>query len=220
MELLDFARGPALAMAFAIFAFGTMWRLSVMFFAPRLKERSEPRSPDAFAARHFVEGVFARFWPHKPFARATFANHLTAYIFHVGLAIVVFFYLPHVLFLKGLLGFGWPALPNTVVYGVGMVTLAALAVSLVRRCTDPVQRMISTFNDWSSWVITVLPVLTGLMAVSGFAGIRYETLIALHILTFCLLLIWIPFSKLMHTFTFIPSRGVTAVRLKRRGTVF
>jgi nitrate reductase gamma subunit len=220
MELLDFARGPALAIAFAIFAFGVAWRLSVMLFAPRLKERAPPREKHASHAKYFVQGVFSRFWPHKTFERATFTNHLMAYIFHIGLFIVVFLYRPHILFLESLIGVSWPALPNVVVYGVGMVTVGAMIVVIVRRWTNPVQRLLSTFNDWSSWAITLAPVLTGLALISGFFGVRYETLLAIHILSVCLLLIWIPFSKLMHTFTFIPARGMSAVRLKRRGTAF
>lgn len=220
MDLLDFARGPALLIAFGIFAFGTLWRLSVMLFAPKLKDRAEPRPGRNHEALYFVQGVFTRFWPHKPFERATFTNHLTAYIFHIGLALVVFFYHPHILFIESLVGVSWPSLPNSVVYGVGMITLLALIVSILRRATNPVQRLISTFNDWSSWVITVLPVVSGLLLVSGFAGIGYERLLALHILSFCLLLVWLPFSKLFHTFTFIPARGITAIRMKRRGTVF
>lgn len=219
MELLDFARGEALTISVLIFAFGTLWRLSTMLFAPRLRTRSEPRESAPGDASLFVQGVLARFWPHKKFERYVFTNHVNGYVFHLGLFIVVFLYRPHILFFKDLTGLSWPALPNTVIYGVGMVTVVSLLLALYRRLTNPVQKLISTANDYVSWAITILPVLTGLMAVSNI-GPRYETLLALHILSVCLLLIWLPFGKLMHTFTFILSRGVTAVRLKRRGTIF
>lgn len=219
MELLDFARGDALTISFLIFAFGTLWRLSTMLFAPKLRSRSEPRKGVSGDATLFAKGVLDRFWPHKKFERYVFTNHVNGYVFHLGLFVVVFLYRPHILFFRDLTGLSWPGLPNTVIYGVGMVTIVSLLLALYRRMTNPVQKLLSTANDYVSWAITLLPVLTGLLAVSG-VGARYETLLAVHILSVCLLLIWLPFGKLMHTFTFILSRGVTAVRLKRRGTVF
>jgi nitrate reductase gamma subunit len=219
MELLDFARGDALTISIAIFVLGVLWRLSTMLFAPRLRVRAPARDYVSGDATLFVQGVLTRFWPHKKFERNVLINHLNGYVFHLGLFIVVFFYRPHILFIESLIGITWPALPNTVIYGIGMVTLISLVLALIRRLTNPPQKLLSTFNDYFSWAITVLPVLTGLLAVSNI-GPRYETLLALHILSVCALLIWLPFGKLMHTFTFILSRGTTAVRLKRRGTVF
>ena len=58
-------------------------------------------------------------------------------------------------------------------------------------------RLISTGNDYFTWLITTLPVLTGLLAVSHL-GARYETLLAIHLLSIAALLIWFPFGKLMH----------------------
>ena len=219
MELLDFARGPALTIAFAIFAIGVAWRLSSLLFTPRPHKRAEAREGTPSDAKAFVRGVFSRFIPHKTYRDVVFANHLNAYVFHIGLFIVVFLYRPHILFIEGFTGLSWPALPNTLVYGVGLVTVVSLGVALARRMTNPVQKILTTFDDYFSWALTVLPVLTGLLVVNGI-GARYETLLALHILSVCALLIWLPFGKLMHTFLFVLSRGVTSVRLSRRGATF
>ena len=89
MELLDFARGEALTISVLIFAFGTLWRLSTMLFAPRLRTRSEPRESAPGDATLFMQGVFARFWPHKKFERYVFTNHVNGYVFHLGLFVVV-----------------------------------------------------------------------------------------------------------------------------------
>ena len=48
-------------------------------------------------------------------------------------------------------------------------------------------------------------------------GARYETLLALHILSFDLLLIWFPFGKLMHSILAFGSRYTTGVTFTRRG---
>lgn len=219
MDLLIFARGDALTVSFAIFAFGVIWRLAAMLLAPRIKDKSEPREGVPANWRLFTRGVFIRILPHKVFTRYTMTNHINGYVFHIGLFMVVFLYRPHIMFFEDIIGFGWPGLPNPMIYGIGMVTTVSLLLALYKRLTNPVQRLLSTFNDYFSWLVTILPMITGIMAVGDF-GARYETLLALHILSVCLLLIWLPFGKLMHTFTFILSRGVTAVRLMRRGTTF
>ena len=99
---------------------------------------------------------------------------------------------------------------------MGVITLASLLVALVHRTTSPVLRLLSTFNDYFSWLITFLPVATGLIAVSHLGG-PYETLLAIHILTVALLLIWFPFGKLMHAFLVFLTRSETSVFYSRRG---
>jgi nitrate reductase gamma subunit len=141
---------------------------------------------------------------------------INSYTFHLGLAIVVFGLAPHILFIRDLFGVGWPALPSNVVYAVGVVTLAALVAALVRRWLHPVTRLLSTAGDYISWLVTATPVATGLLAASHL-GARYETLLAVHVLSIAALLIWFPFGKLMHAFLFVFSRGATGIRFSHRG---
>jgi nitrate reductase gamma subunit len=46
---------------------------------------------------------------------------------------------------------------------------------------------------------------------------RYETVLALHILSICLLLVWFPFGKLMHALFIWPSRYKVGAAFARRG---
>ncbi|MBX5454508.1 MAG: nitrate reductase, partial [Acidobacteriia bacterium] len=85
-----------------------------------------------------------------------------------------------------------------------------------RRLTHPVLRLLSTADDYFAWIVTVLPVITGLAATSHL-GARYETLLAVHILSVALLLAWLPYGKLMHPFFVFITRGFTGVYLSRRG---
>jgi len=79
-----------------------------------------------------------------------------------------------------------------------------------------VLRLLSHTGDYLSWVLTTLPVITGLIATSHL-GARYETLLALHILSVAAFLVWFPFGKLMHAFLFAFSRGATGMRFSHRG---
>lgn len=216
MELLEFARGPALAVSLTVFVLGVVWRLTAILLLPWIKDYSQPRegTPSSFVAA--LSGIFGKMWPHRAFWSGALFPIVNGYVFHIGLAIVVFAFTPHILFMKSLFGISWPAFPNSVIYAVGVVTAASLVAGLVHRVASPVQRLISRTDDYLSWLLTLIPVATGLMA-SAHIGARYETLLAIHILSVCAFFIWFPFGKLMHAFLFILSRGATGIRFKHRG---
>ncbi|MCW5665898.1 MAG: nitrate reductase [Piscinibacter sp.] len=216
MDLLDFARGPALTAALAVFVLGTLWRLAGVLLLPRLRDRSPAREGAPPPLLGALGTVLRKMWPRPEFAQATRFMTINSYVFHLGLAVVVFGLAPHILFIRQLLGLHWPALPSNLVYAVGVVTLASLLAVLVRRLTHPVMRLLSHAGDYLSWLMTVLPVATGLLA-SAHLGARYETLLALHVLSIAAFLIWFPFGKLMHAFLFVFSRGATGMRFSHRG---
>lgn len=216
MTLLDFARGPALEFAFAIFVLGVCWRLLALLLLPWARDKSvaRARAPSSLtgATRSFVRHL----WPAKAFIRSSLFTTVNSYVFHFGLAIIVFGMAQHILFLRGLFGFSWPNLPSGIITVAAIITLASLLAALVRRLTSPVLRLISTANDYFSWFVTILPVATGLVAVSHLWA-PYEALLAIHILSVALLLVWLPFGKLMHAFLVFLTRSETGIFYSRRG---
>jgi nitrate reductase gamma subunit len=216
MTLLDFARGPALEVAIAIFCFGVLWRLLSLLLLPWAGDKSVARAGAPPAILGAARGFVRHLWPPKPFMRTFLFATLNGYVFHLGLAVIVFGLAQHILFLHGLFGVWWPNLPSGVISVVSVVTLASLMAAIVRRLTSPVLRLISTFDDYLSWFVTFLPVFTGLIAVSHLWG-PYETLLAVHILSVALLLIWFPFGKLMHGFLVFLTRSETGILYSRRG---
>jgi len=216
MGLLDFARGPALQIALAVLVFGVIWRLVLLLLLPRLKDLTPARRGTRSAFMAGMREIVHRLWPDKTYARRTMFSLINGYIFHIGLALIVFGYAPHILFIEDLIGLSWPALPSNVINAIGVITVGSLFAALGRRIINPVQRIISTFDDYFSWLVTILPVLTGLIAVSHL-GARYETLLAIHILCVEAFLIWLPFGKLMHAFLVFVTRGQTGAHLSHRG---
>jgi nitrate reductase gamma subunit len=216
MTLLDFARGPALQIAFTIFAFGMLWRLTSLLLLPWARERSaaRPGAPSRIAAA--TRGFVRHMWPPRPIAGDSLFATLNSYVFHIGLLIIVMGLAQHVLFFQGLLGLTWPHLPSGVVSFIAVVTLASLVAALTRRLTSPVLKLISTADDYFTWLVTFLPVVTGLVAV-GHLWARYETLLAIHMLSVALFLIWFPFGKLMHAALVFLTRSETAIFYSRRG---
>jgi nitrate reductase gamma subunit len=214
MDLLSFARGPALQWSMAILAFGLAWRLAGILLKPQKRDLSEPRSSAAW--RGAWQMIARRMWPKPEFAAGSGISTALGYLFHVGLFVVFFLAAPHVLFLEDLLGISWPHLPNTIVTAAGAVTLAALLAMLVLRVASPVKRLLSNFDDYFSWFVTVAPVATGLVATAHVGG-RYEDLLAWHLLSVELLIAWLPFGKLLHSLLVFASRGATGYAFARKG---
>jgi nitrate reductase gamma subunit len=214
MDLLSFARGPALQWSLVIFAAGMLWRLAGIALLRHKTDYTEPRNTGAW--RGALRLIVTRSWPKRSFRSGTAFAHVIGYTFHIGLAIVVFAFVPHILFIRSLTGLAWPGLPNGVIYLCGAITLAALIAALVRRLASPVLRLLSNFDDYFSWLVTVAPVATGLLAVAHL-GARYETLLAVHVLCVCVLLVWLPFGKLMHVALIFVSRATTGALFARKG---
>jgi hypothetical protein len=217
MTILEFARGPAFQAALWIFAFGVCWRLAGVFLMYRRFDRSQPRR------HHLVAGgvramVMRSLPPHELEKRIVF-QHVSGYAWHLTFFISLLFFAPHIPFFKQFLGFGWPTLPNTFALLSGAVALSILLALLWRRATRPVLRKISSLDDYLSIVLVILPLATGFMQYARLLpfGMRYETLLGVHVLTICALMIWFPFGKLMHLFLAFPARFQAGVLLQRKG---
>ncbi len=110
MTLLEFARGPALAFALAVFVIGVELRAPV-------RRAGLPRRPDLSPAREGAPSALAAawhanlraMWPRTAFAPSTHFITLNGYAFHVGLALIFFGYAPHIAFIRRVTGLSWPA---------------------------------------------------------------------------------------------------------------
>lgn len=215
-DLLDFARGPALQTAMVVFVAGVLWRLVSLFVTPKSFLPSEPRSGDFSPVGAALNEFMSRMVPRKEYERRMMFAFVNGWVFHVGLFIAVFFLAPHIKFFKHLLGLSWPNLPSNLIFLVSVITFGSLIAALIHRLTNPVQKRISTMDDYVTWFVTLLPVATGILATTHL-GARYEFLIALHILSIALFLIWFPFGKLMHSFVVFVTRSKTGIEMARRG---
>jgi nitrate reductase gamma subunit len=213
IQLLTWVRGPGLNIAIGIFLLGTIWRLIEIYSLGRKHDLAAPRPRAGASGWHTI---FRRSLPAQGLMQRSPISYVGGYIFHVGLAIVVFLFAPHIKLIDSLLGFSWPGLPSQVIDGVTVITLAAMLVMLFDRISRPVKRFLSTFEDYFTWALTFLPLLTGYLAVKHLL-LPYTSMLALHILSAELLLIAIPFSKLFHVFTLFGSRWYNGSINGRRG---
>ena len=211
MTLLEFARGPALAFSVAVFVVGLLWRLAGIFRRPGRVDHSVPRHTDIAAGG--ARAIFAKMLPPRNVKTRVLAM-ANAYAYHIGLAVVVLAFAPHIAFVKRTTGLAWPALPDWVTYVATAVTMLGLALALVIRLTDGVLKLLSNFDDYFSWFVTVLPFVTGMSLLPPPAE---PGPLAAHLLSLELLLVWLPFGKLSHAVLVFVSRYRTGADFRRKG---
>lgn len=211
MELLEFARGPGLAFSVGVLVFGLAWRLYRIFRRPVRADYSEPRRRDLAAGG--LRAVFAKMLPPRG-VKVRSAAMANAYAYHIGLALVVFGFAPHIGFIERYTGVSWPAVPDAVFYLAAGVTIVGLLIALLRRLTDGVLRLLSGFDDYFSWFVTMAPMLTGMALIPAPAE---PVLLAIHLLSLELLLVWLPFGKLAHAALVFVSRWRTGADFTRKG---
>jgi nitrate reductase gamma subunit len=202
IELLNWARGPGFQIASVIFVAGILIRLVEILMLGRKANLAEAKGS---AMSSGLRTIITRTVPDASTYKRSVFTVTSGYVFHIGLFITIFFYAPHILLFKDVLGFGWPALPTSVIDAVAVVTIISLVAVLVHRLKDPVKRFLSTFDDYLGWFVTILPLVTGYIAFHRI-GMPAPSLIAIHILSVELLMIVFPFTKLMHAFTLFLAR--------------
>ncbi len=224
MDLLDIARGPALAGSITVFVLGVAWRLLGLWRRPSQRDLSPPREGAPGRLAGALQGIVRGLWPRREFGQNAMVTTFNGYVLHLGLVLVVLAYAPHIAFVRRLTGFGWPALPDPVMYIAAAAAMFALLFALWSRLDDPVRRRISSADDYVTWVVTFLPFITGMAVISEPSGavaardaVLYRMPLALHLLSLELLLLWFPFGKLMHAVLFAFSRAATGMRFSHRG---
>lgn len=203
--------GPLWYFSLAVFCVGVLWQLVTIVFASRKQDLSLARGS---AGAGGFKTIFSRFLPHREIRSQINIQFVAGYLFHLGLFALLFFAAPHVMFLEeNLLGFGWTPMPHWAFILAAQAAFLGLIILWLRRMVSPVARLISTWDDHIAAILTFVVMLTGCFALlEGATSLRL-----LHRFNVELWLIYFPFSALMHTFTFIPSRAFTGAWFGRRG---
>jgi nitrate reductase gamma subunit len=216
MTLLDFARGPGIQYASLVMIAGMCWRVTGILLLRRRLHYAASRTSWLGRVGGGAALIFTRSIPRRTFWPRIGVSMALSTVFHVGFLLIVFGGAPHILVIHNLTGLTWPNLPKGVVVVVSGLTLASMIALLARRVMHPVTRLISTVDDYLTWLTVFLPVLTGIL-LSGETIASYETLLALHILSVEAMMIWLPFGKLMHGALVFASRGAMGFNFARRG---
>ncbi|MEJ2308055.1 MAG: respiratory nitrate reductase subunit gamma [Gammaproteobacteria bacterium] len=207
----DFVEGPFWYFSLTVFVVGVAWRLVSIL---RLGVRQDLAVPRESGAAGGVRAIFSRFLPRRTIRDRALLPIIAGYMFHVGLFAVLFFAQPHVdFYMEYITGFGWTAMPRWLFILSAEIAFAGLIMLWLYRVLHPVTKMLSGADEHiASWLV-FLVMLTGCLALLE----RFDSLRVIHFFLAELLLIYFPFSGLMHTFSFLFSRGYTGATMHRRG---
>ena len=213
LELLIWARGPGLVLAMSLCVFGVILRFIEILALGRKADLAPPRQSSAGSGWRTIA---TRSLPPPGMLRRAPLTYLGGYVFHIGMAIAVFFFVPHIELFRGLFGLRWPGLPNSLVDIAALAAIVALLALLIGRMVDPVKRLLTGAGDWLAWALTFAPLVTGYAAFHHLFE-NYTLTLALHILSVELLLVLLPFTKLFHAFSLFLARWYNGDIAGRKG---
>jgi nitrate reductase gamma subunit len=206
-QLTDLARGPLLKLALIVMAAGLLrvvllqiWELGWAYGRAGDQVVSWP----VIVRRTLAWLLPWRYW--GPEARRLY--NLTSLVFHMGIIAVPLCLAGHVALWEQELGIRWFVLPAIVADVLTVVTLVALALLLAGRGINTGSRMLSKRQDWLMPILCMLPFLTGfLVAHPRFSPVDAQVVYLVHLLSAELLLILVPFTKLVHIVLFWSNRA-------------
>jgi nitrate reductase gamma subunit len=202
IEFLSWIRGPGFQIATVILVAGVVIRVMEILLLGRKANLAEAKGSEMSSG---LRTIVTRSIPDSStFKRSTFTI-VAGYIFHIGLFVTILFYAPHILLIKDIIGFGWPSMPTQIVDALTVVSIIALLAILAHRFTNKVLRYLTNTEDLLVWFVTIAPLVTGYMAFHRI-GMTASTMLGIHILSVELLMVMLPFTKLMHAFTLFIAR--------------
>ena len=198
--------------ALVVFFVGIIWRFVDVFRRGRRNDLSVPRDSGISGA---ITANIRGFYPRREISGRVRMQVIGGYMFHLGLLVLLFFAAPHVKFIAEHItgGLTWPAMPYWAFIVTAQIAFAGLILLWIHRVLHPVTQLISGRGDHIASILVFAVMLTGCMALAeAWTGLRL-----LHLFSVELLMIYFPFSALMHAFLFVPSRAYTGATFGRRG---
>jgi nitrate reductase gamma subunit len=212
-DFLLWVRGPGFDFALVVFILGVIIRLLEVLVLGRKTDYADPRGGELGPG--FLT-VITRTLPESGSFKGSPFTVIGGYIWHIGFFISLFLFVPHIELIHNMTGLIWPGIPSNLVDAVAAVTIVTLVAMLFSRLTHPVKKYLSGPEDYLTWLVTFLPMLTGYLAYHRMID-PYPLALGLHILSVEVLMIVFPFTKLMHAFTFIIARWYNGAMAGRRG---
>jgi len=208
--IANFIDGPLWYFSSILFLVTVSWRIISILKRGKKKSLAKPRVTKGGGA---IVTILRRFFPYNDFYKASRLRIYAGYLFHLGLFVLLFFAVPHIEFLQQLTGYSWTAIPHWGFIVASEAAFFGLLFLWLFRLMNPVTKMLSTKGDHIGSILVFVVMLTGCLALLR----SHEALRLTHMFTVELLLLYFPFSSLMHAFTFPFSRGFTGAVYHRRG---
>lgn len=207
----QFIDGPLWYFSSAVFVLGVLYRIFSIIKSGVKQDLAPPRQNGTSGA---LRTMISRFIPRRDIAQRGRLQLVAGYMFHLGFFVLLFYAKPHVdFFAERITGVGWTPIPYWAFIVSAEFAFAGLLLLWLYRVMHPVTRLLSSAGDYVGTGLVFLVMLSGCLALAQ----SVEALRLIHLLLVEILLIYFPFSNLMHAFTFVFSRGFTGALMARKG---
>jgi len=195
-NLLELARGPLFRLAFALMILGTM-RQVILTIIGYLEARKKAGDKNINTGGLAIETI--KWLVPFRYVKKRGLYSLTSFLFHIGLVLVPIFFAGHIRLWAGAIGITWPALPGPISDWLALLTVVSGIGLIAGRLWNSRSRALSRFQDWFFTPMIVLVFITGYLAAHPQSSpIGYREVMIVHVLGADLIMLLLPFSKLIH----------------------
>lgn len=132
--------------------------------------------------------------------RVRYEVTVVTFAFHICLILVPIFLTAHVAMFTASWGPSWATLSTSTADVLTIIVILACIFFLIRRLMLPEVRFVTDASDYLLLAAVAAPFLTGFIA--RMQWLDYETMVIIHIICGCLMLVIIPFTRLSHMLFF------------------
>ncbi len=202
-DLYRIVSGPLVWISFAIFIFGSLYRLIFMMVLAKKKE------PVLFSYMSFYYGLRSILHWLTPFGTVKWQKNpvftIITFTFHICLLGVPLLLFSHVILIKEAWDIGWWYISDTAADIMTILVILGAVFFLVRRIVLPEVKYLTSVSDYIILAIVAAPFITGFWTSHQWIG--YNIMGIIHILAGEIMLAAIPFTRLSHMIFFPFTRG-------------
>lgn len=202
-SLYNFVRGPLVWIAFLVFIGGSIYRIREMVLLFKKEKIINPYMSLKFSLLSILHWIF-------PFAslnsRKRWVITTVTFFFHIGLVILPIFLLAHNVLIYESWGISWWTVSEGLADIMTMIVIACCIFFALRRVFAPEVRFVTFADDYLILAIAFLPFITGFLAYHQWL-FPHKTMVILHMLFGAIMLMAIPFTRLIHMIYFFFTRA-------------
>ncbi|MBE0425930.1 MAG: nitrate reductase [Nitrospirae bacterium] len=190
----SFVRGPLVWIAFLVFIVGSAYRIYVMISTVKKEKLVLPYMSLRYSIRSILHWVI-------PFGSVNWRRHpvitIVTFLFHICLVFTPIFLLSHNILWHESWGISWWTLPESLADIMTLIVIFSCVFFFFRRIIASEVRFVTYPSDFLILAIAFLPFLTGFLAYHQWL-LPHEAMVNLHILFGAIMLIAVPFSRIIH----------------------
>jgi nitrate reductase gamma subunit len=192
--IYNFVSGPLVWVAFIVFIGGSIYKINSLISLVNKKEKYIWTFMSwKYSLRSILHWII-------PFASTNWRKRslmtIVTFAFHISLVCMPFFLAAHVILINEAWGISWSTIPDGLADGMTIVVIIACVFFVLRRLILRDVRFVTTPTDYIMIAIAAAPFITGFMADQQYCN--YRLWLILHILSGEIMLMAIPFTRLVH----------------------